>query len=129
MEKLYNIANQTNSIAVEPADLLQILLRPKTCSLKNAIEVNVDGKLFCMAYFGQRKHKDALELCEKLNAKLPLPTSITEHNHFTESFKRLGINEKMKDFPMKIVIDVRRQTKGKSKLVIILNSLSVGFFA
>ena len=78
--------------------------------------MNSDGKLFCLAHFGQRKHKDALELCEKLNAKLPLPTSITEHNHFTESFKRLGINEKMNDFSTKIVLDVRRHTKGKVSL-------------
>ena len=117
MEKLYNIANQTNSIAVEPADLLQILLRPKTCSLKNAIEVNVDGKLFCLAYFGQRKHKDALQLCQSLNATLPLPTSIKEHNHFVESFKRLGINEKMNDLSTKVILDIRRLRKGKVSLL------------
>ena len=117
MEKLYNIANQTNSIAVEPADLLQILLRPKTCSLKNAIEVNVDGKLFCLAYFGQRKHKDALQLCQSFNATLPLPTSIIEHNHFVESFKRLGINEKMNDLSTKVILDIRRLRKGKVSLL------------
>ena len=117
MEKLYNIANQTNSIAVEPADLLQILLRPKTCSLKNAIEVNVDGKLFCLAYFGQRKHKDALQLCQSLNATLPLPTSITEHNHFVESFKRFEINEKMNDLSTKVILDIRRLRKGKVSLL------------
>ena len=120
MEKIYNIANQTNSIVVEPADLLQILLRPKTCSLKNAIEVNVDGKLFCLAYFGQRKHKDALQLCQSLNATLPLPTSITEHNHFVESFKRLGINEKLNDFSTKVVLDIRRLGKGKVSLLLSL---------
>ena len=117
MEKIYNIANQTNSIVVEPADPLQILLRPKTCSLKNAIEVNVDGKLFCLAYFGQRKHKDALQLCQSLNATLPLPTSIKEHNHFVESFKRLGINEKMNDFSTKVILDIRRLRKGKVSLL------------
>ena len=117
MEKLYNIANQTNSNAVEPADLLQILLRPKTCSLKNATEVNVDGKLFCLAYIGQRKHKDALQLCQSLNATLPLPTSIKEHNHFVESFKRLGINEKMNDLSTKVILDIRRLRKGKVSLL------------
>ena len=113
MEKIDTKNNETDSIVVEPANPSKVLSRPKVCSLKNAIEVNSDGKLFCLAHFGQRKHKDALELCEKLNAKLPLPTSITEHNHFTESFKRLGINEKMNDFSTKIVLDVRRLTKGK----------------
>ena len=111
MEKIYNIANQTNSIAIEPADLLQILLRPKTCSLKNAIEVNVDGKLFCLAYFGQRKHKDALQLCQSLNATLPLPKTIKEHNHFVESFKRLKIDNKLTNYSTKIVLDVRRLSK------------------
>ena len=117
MEKIYNIANQTNFIAAEPADLLPVLLRPKTCSLKNAIEVNVDGKLFCLAYFGQRKHKDALQLCQSLNATLPLPTSIKEHNHFVESFKRLGINEKMNDLSTKVILDIRRLRKGKVSLL------------
>ena len=117
IEKIYKKTDETDSIVVKPANQSQLLSRPKVCSLKNAIEVNSDGKLFCLAHFGQSKHKDALELCEKLNAKLPLPTSITEHNHFTESFKRLGINEKMNDFSTKIVLDVRRHTKGKVSLL------------
>ena len=91
--------------------------RPKVCSLKNAIEVNIDGKLFCLAHLGQNKHKDALQLCHSLNATLPLPTSIKEHNHFIESFKRLEINEKMNDFSTKIVLDVRRHTEGKVSLL------------
>ena len=126
MEKIYKKANETDSIVVKPADQSQVLPRSKVCSLKNAIEVNINGKLFCLAHFGQRKHKDALQLCQSLNATLPLPTSITEHNHLTESFKRLGLNEKMNDFSTKIVLDVRRLTKGKvsllSCLVIVLNS-------
>ena len=87
--------------------------------------MKIDGKLFCLAHFGQRKHKDALELCQSLNATLPLPTSITEHNHFIESFKRLRINEKMNDFSTKIVLDVRRLTKGKASLLSSLRSVSL----
>ena len=117
MEKISKKANKTDRIVVKQADLSQVLLRPKICSLKNAIEVNIDGKIFCLAHFGQRKHKDALQLCQSLNATLPLPTTITEHNHFTESFKRLGINKKMNDFSTKIVLDVRRLTEGKVSLL------------
>ena len=112
MEKIYKTNIQTDSIVNQS----QALSRPKTCSLKNAIEVNIDGKLFCQAHFGQRKHKDALKLCQSLNATLPLPTSITEQNHFVESFKRLGLNEKINDFSTKIVLNIRRQTKGKVSL-------------
>ena len=108
IKKINKKANETGSIVVKPADHSQVLSRPKVCSLQNAIEVNIDGKLFCLAHLGQRKHKDALQLCHSLNATLPLPTSITEHNHFTESFKRLGINERINDFSTKIVLDVQR---------------------
>ena len=117
MEEIYKRANGTDHVDFEPANQSKFLPRPKTCSLQNAIEVIIDGKLFCLAHFGQRKHKDALQLCQSLNAKLPLPTSIKEHDHFIESFRRLGINEKMKDFSTKIVLDIRRLTKGKVSLL------------
>ena len=89
--------------------------RPAACSLKNAINASLDGKLFCLAYIGQMKHRDALQSCHRLNATLPLPTNRKEHYQFTESFKRLGINEKMTDISTKIVLDVRRSfQKGKA---------------
>ena len=105
MKKIYKKVNETGHVYVSPAE------RVEACSLKNAIEVNVDGKLFCFAPVGQMKHRDALQLCASLNAKLPLPKSIKEHNHFIESFKRLGIEEKMLDYSTKIVLDVRRVSK------------------
>ena len=128
IKKIYKKANETGSIVVKPADHSQVLPRPKVCSLQNAIEVNIDGKLFCLAHLGQNKHKDALQLCHSLNATLPLPTSIKEHNHFIESFKRLEIDEKMNDFSTKIVLDVRRLTKGKVSLLSSLIS-KCGIFA
>ena len=85
--------------------------RSELCSLKNAIDVNINGKLFCLAHVGQKKHRDALQLCQSLNATLPLPRSLKEHNHFIESFKRLGMDKKMADISMKIVLDVRRLPK------------------
>ena len=117
MKDIYKSANETAPFVVEPTERSKLLRRPEVCSLKNAIDVNIDGKLFCLAHIGQRKHKEAFQSCQSLNAKLPLPKSIKEHNHFIESFKRLGINEKMKDFSTKIVLDIRRQTKGKVSLL------------
>ena len=111
MGKIHKKANETDSIVVKPADQSQVLSRPKFCSLKNAIDVNIDGKLFCLAHIGQTKHKDALQLCHNLNATLPLPRSLKEHSHFIESFKRLGIEKKMKDVSTKIVLDARRLPK------------------
>ena len=100
-----NINETDNNIDVKPAS------RPSVCSLKNAINANIDGKLFCLAYIGQMKHKDALQSCQSFNAALPLPRNRKEHYHFTKSFKRLGIDEKIADFSMKIVLDVRRSPK------------------
>ena len=108
MKKIYKRANETDP-AVKPAD--PVLSRPKICSLQNAIDVNIDGKLFCLAHLGQTKHKEALQLCQNLNATLPLPRSLKEHNHFIESFNRLGIENKMKDVSTKIVLDARRLPK------------------
>ena len=122
MKKIYNKDNQMVMLGgYVYANLAQ---RRKVCSLSNAINVNIDGKLVCLAHFGQRRHRDALQLCQSLNATLPLPKSIEENNHFVESFKRLGIDDKMNEFSTKIVLDVRRLAKGKVSLLvrIILNS-------
>ena len=108
MKEIYKKANETASIVVEPVERSKVLRRPEVCSLKNAIDVNIDGKLFCLAHIGQRKHKDALQICKSLNATIPLPKSMKENFHFIESFKRLGIDKKMKDFSTKIVLDVQR---------------------
>ena len=93
------------TVTVKPAH------RPEFCSLKNGISANIDGKLYCFAHIGRKKHKEALQLCQNLNAVLPLPRNIIEHYHFIESFKRLGIDEKMKDRSAKIVLDIRRLPK------------------
>ena len=105
MNRIYPKVDKTDNFVVKQAK------RSETCSLKNAILTNIDGKLFCLAHFGQKKHKDALRLCQSLNATLPLPQSIKEHSHFIESFKRLGVYGKTNDFSTKIVIDVRRLSK------------------
>ena len=114
MEKIYKKANETNPVAkpgVKPAE------RSENCSLENAINLNIDGRLFCLAHVGQMKHKDALQTCQRLNATLPLPRSLKEQNHFIESLKRLGIERKLDDLSTKIVLDVRRlPNKGKVSL-------------
>ena len=94
--------------------------RPAACSLKNAINANIDGKLFCLSYIGKMKHKDALESCQRLKATLPLPQNRKEHYQFTESLNRLGVNKKMADFSTKIVLDIRRSSqKGKVSFFIV----------
>ena len=124
MEKIYKQANETDSIVVKPADQSKVLSRPKFCSLKNAIDVNIDGKLFCLAHIGQTKHKDALQLCQNLNATLPLPRSLKERIHFIESLNRLGIENKMKDVSTKIVLDARRLPK-KGRVILFCDLLSI----
>ena len=111
MKKIYKKFNETDHVRFNPAE------RTEVCSLRNSIEVNIDGKLFCLAHIGQKKHKDARQSCQNFNATLPLQKSFKEHHHFIESFKRLGIDQKMNDFSTKIVLDVRRVTKGKVSLL------------
>ena len=113
METIYKPITHIDHV-FKPADRLKVMLRPEVCSLKNAIDLYIDGKLFCLAHIGQAKHKDAFQICENLNAILPLPKSFKENYHLIENFKRLGINKKMEDFSTKIVLDVRRlPNKGK----------------
>ena len=111
MERIYKSAYETDHIVFESAK------RSKVCSLKNAIDVNIDGKLFCLAHMGQAKHKEALHLCQSMNATLPLPRSLKEHDHLIESFKRLGINRIWDELSTKIILDIRRlSNKGKVNL-------------
>ena len=120
MKKIYKSTNETDHVAVKPSVRLDV------CSLKNAIDVNINGKLFCLAHIGQAKHKDALQLCQNLNAKIPLPNNFKEHYHFVESLKRLGIDKRMKHFSVKIVLDVRRiSNKGRVSLFCLLQSISI----
>ena len=103
MNKVYKRVTETDHELVErPVE------RSEVCTLKNAIDVNIDGKLFCLAHVGQTKHKDAFQLCQSINSTLPLPRSLKEHYHFIQSFKRLGIDTKMEDLSTKIILDVRR---------------------
>ena len=104
MKKIYKSANEIVQDVGQPAQ------RTEICTLKNAIDVNIDGKLFCLAHIGQKKHKDAFQSCHSLNATLPLPENIKENTHFIESFQRLGIGKKMQDISTKIVLDVRRSS-------------------
>ena len=95
--------------------------RSETCSLKNAINATIDGKLICLAYIGQMKHQDALQSCKTLNSTLPLPRSLKEHNHLTDTFKRLGFDEKIKDMSTKIVLGIRRlSNKGRVSYFLLL---------
>ena len=111
VDEIYKVANETDLVYVKSAGRL------KTCSLKKAIDVNIGGKLFCLAHIGQAKHKDALQSCQFLNATLPVPKSFQENYDFVESLKRLGIDNKMEDFSTKIVLDVRRlPNKGRVSL-------------
>ena len=111
VKKVYKSVNEAVNIH------FNLVERTDFCSLKNAIEVNIGGKLFCLAHIGQTKHKDALQLCQNLNATLPLPKSFREQYQFTESFKRLGIDKRLNDLSTKIILDVRRLLgKGKVNL-------------
>ena len=116
MKKIYKKDGQTAVILGGYVNV-KSTQRRENCSLRNSIEVNIDGKLFCLARIGQRKHKDARQLCQNLNATLALPKSFKEQRNFLESLKRLGIDNKMNDFSSKIVLDVRRLTKGKVRLL------------
>ena len=46
------------------------------------MEINVDGRSYCVIDCGQKSHPDAFEFCKKLNARLPLPRNKQEANEF-----------------------------------------------
>ena len=123
MKKIYKRFNETGHVRFNPPE------RTKVCSLRNSIEVKIEGKLFCLAHIGQKKHKDALQSCQKLNATLPLPKSFKENHHFIESLERLGIDKKMNEFSTKIVLDVQRFSKKGKVIKILVFSLYVNCLA
>lgn len=52
----------------------------------NVTSINVDGHLYCVVDKGNNRHPQAVEVCRKLNARLPLPKSQNE----AEMFIRIG---------------------------------------
>ena len=83
--------------------------RLEKCSLENAINATIDGKLFCLSRIGIMKHEAAFQTCKDLNATLPLPKSFVEQNDFTSALIGLGINEISIDLETNIVLDLRRR--------------------
>ena len=108
MNKSMENIDEASHVEVKP------IKRSAVCSLENAINARIDGKLICLAYIGQMKHLEALQSCKTLNATLPLPRNLNEHNHLTDTFKRLGFDEKINDMSTKIVLGIRRlSNKGR----------------
>ena len=53
------------------------------CTLTgNVKNINVDGRSYCVVDKGSWKHSAAVDLCKKLNAKLPLPRNELESKEF-----------------------------------------------
>ena len=49
------------------------------CSLNGTVKnINVNGRSYCVVDEGNHKHPEAIELCKKLNARLPLPRNEQE---------------------------------------------------
>ena len=53
------------------------------CTLTGKVtKINVDGRSYCVVDKGKNKHAEAVEICKKLNARLPLPRNQDEANEF-----------------------------------------------
>ena len=53
------------------------------CTLTGTVKkINVDGRMYCISFHGNKKHSGAFELCKKLNARLPLPRNKQEADEF-----------------------------------------------
>ena len=83
--------------------------RIEKCSLENAINATIDGRLFCLSRIGVMKHEAAYKTCKDLNATLPLPKNLVENNDFTSALSRLGIDETSIDLETNIILDLRRK--------------------
>ena len=54
-----------------------------SCTLTGDVKnFTVDGRSYCVIKKGKNKHPVALELCKKLNARLPLPRNKKEATEF-----------------------------------------------
>ena len=100
-----------NAIAKTNSDLDKKFLanRLEKCSLENAINATIDGRLFCLSRIGVMKHEAAFKTCKDLNATLPLPRNLVENNDFTSALSRLGIDEISIDLETNIILDLRRK--------------------
>ena len=53
------------------------------CTLTGNVKtINVDGRSYCVVDQGKYLHAKALEVCKKLNARLPLPRNKKESDEF-----------------------------------------------
>ena len=53
------------------------------CTLAGAVmNINVDGRSYCVVDHGSKKHPDAVKFCKNLNARLPLPRNKQEADEF-----------------------------------------------
>ena len=44
--------------------------------------IDIDGRSYCVIGKGKHKHPDAVDICKKLNARLPLPRNKKERDEF-----------------------------------------------
>ena len=55
------------------------------CTLQSVTKVQytkVNGRSYCVVYRGLHEHSEAVKICKKLNARLPLPRNKAEANEF-----------------------------------------------
>ena len=55
------------------------------CTLQSVTKVHytkVNGRSYCVVYRGLHEHSEAVKICKKLNARLPLPRDKAEANEF-----------------------------------------------
>ena len=86
----------------------------QTCTLKGKINyVKINGRQYCVVDKGIHRHSEAVEICKKLNARLPLPRDQTEAHGFM-SLKGFSKYNK-KPYKVWINVDARNPKKSNKK--------------
>ena len=55
---------------------------PKCTLIGKVNGIKMNGRQYCVVDKGEHQHSDAVEICKKLNARLPLPRDRTEAHGF-----------------------------------------------
>ena len=84
------------------------------CTLTGKVNnIKINGRPYCVVDKGKHQHSDAVEICKKLNARLPLPRDQTEAHGFM-SLKGFSKYNK-KPYKVWINVDARNPKKTNKK--------------
>ena len=88
----------------------------QNCTLKGKINyVKINGRQYCVVDKGIHRHSEAVEICKKLNARLPLPRDQTEAHGFMSIKGYSMFSKSYKPYNIWMNVDARNPKKTNEK--------------